>query len=191
MPTITALHTLAGGRVAVDLDGRPWRSISAEAVLAAGLRVDGEVERSALRLLARHLRRERALRVAARAVRHRDLSRAALGERLAGAGVAPALRESTVDTLERAGIVDDHRGASERARFLAGRGFGDVAIRERLDANGFSEEAVADALASLEPEPTRAERLLAGSADRVRAARTLLRKGFDADSVSTHLPADL
>jgi SOS response regulatory protein OraA/RecX len=158
--------------------------VSADAALAAGLAVGAELERPSLRLLARHLRRERALRTAARALRHRDLSRVALDNRLASAGVAPAVREHTVDGLARAGIVDDRRTALERARFLAGRGFGDLAVRERLRADGFGDEAAAEALAALEPECERAERLLRGSADRARATRALLRKGFDPESVT-------
>ena len=74
--------------------------------------------------------RERdATEVALRALRHRDLSRRGLDERLARAGVELDERRATIDRLAETGLVSDERYARERARVLAERGTGDDAIR--------------------------------------------------------------
>ena len=43
-PVVTALRARGRGRVAVELDGAPWRTVPLEAVYAAGLAV-GEAAR--------------------------------------------------------------------------------------------------------------------------------------------------
>ncbi|HVM69489.1 MAG TPA: hypothetical protein VM204_06605, partial [Gaiellaceae bacterium] len=66
---MTALRAVTAGRVAVDLDGEPWRTLPLEAVVRAGLAAGRPLERAQARTLARELRRLDALRVATGALR--------------------------------------------------------------------------------------------------------------------------
>ncbi|HEY8030151.1 MAG TPA: RecX family transcriptional regulator [Gaiellaceae bacterium] len=167
MSIVTALRERPRGRVDVELDGAPWRSLPADAVVRTGLLVGRALDRSTARTLARELRRTDALTRAARVLRHRDLSRRALAERLP----APA-REDALETLERGGYLDDTRAAAARASSLAGRGWGDEGIRFRLGQEGFAGEPLEAALAALEPEHERARSLAAkGRSERWLAAR--------------------
>jgi hypothetical protein len=90
------------GRVEIELDGAPWRLVPADAVVRANLLVGRELDRETARALGRELRRAAALGVATRALRHRDLSRRRLEERLAGRGAAAPARRDALETLERA-----------------------------------------------------------------------------------------
>lgn len=172
MPTVTALRERRRGQVEVELDGAPWRTLPAGAAVRAGLLVGRPLDRAAARTLARELRRDRALTRATRLLAHRDLSRRALAQRLAAPGRAAAL-----DALERSGYLDDGRAAATRAAALAARGFGDEAIRFRLEHEGFAGEALEAAIAALEAEPERALALRA----RGRTERWLAARGFDLD----------
>jgi hypothetical protein len=111
MPTVTALRA-RGTRVAVELDGRPWRTLSVASVAEAGLIVGRPLEREHVRDLARTLRRERAAAVAVSALARRERSRADLDARLARAGVRDVERRETVERAARAGLVDDARFAA-------------------------------------------------------------------------------
>jgi SOS response regulatory protein OraA/RecX len=164
---VTALRERPRNRVDVELDGAPWRTLPADAVVRSGLLVGRALDRDAARTLARELRRADALGVAVRALRHRDLSRRALGARIA----SPA-REEALEALERSGILDDGRAAAGRAAALAERGWGDEAIRFRLEQEGFAGEPLEAALAALEPEYDRARSFAAkGRSERWLAAR--------------------
>jgi SOS response regulatory protein OraA/RecX len=169
VPTITALRERPRGRVDVELDGAPWRTLPADVVVRGGLLAGRTLDRETARTLARELRRSRALARATRALRHRDLSRRALAARLP----APA-RDEALDTLERSGYLDDRRSAAARAASLAARGWGDGALRYRLEHEGFDGEAVEAAMAALEPEAERARALLS----RGRTPRWLAARGF-------------
>jgi len=169
-PTITRLRERPRGRVEVDLDGVPWRTLPAEVVVRCGLLAGCALDRETARALARDLRRSKALARAAQALRHRDLSRQALATRLP----APA-REEALDVLERSGYLDDARTAAGRAAWLAERGWGDEAIRVRLEQEGFVGEPLAGALEDLEPEPDRAKALR----ERGRTERWLAARGFE------------
>ena len=169
MKTVTALRERARGRVEVELDGAPWRALPVEVVARSGLVVGKTLDRETARALARELRRSRALRDAVRALRHRDLSRRALARRLP----APE-RDEALAVLERSGILDDRRAGAGRASARAGRGYGDAAIRFRLEQEGFAAEDVSEAIAALEPEQERANRL----AERGRTPRWLAARGF-------------
>lgn len=177
---ITALREQPRGRVDVELDERPWRVLPAAAVVRAGLMVGRTLDRETARTLARELRATRALADATRALRYRDLSRRRLEERLAQRGAGAAARAAALETLERTGLVDDARVAASRARALAGRGYGDAAIRFALEGEGVATGVAEAALAGLEPEPERARRLL-GPAPDAKAIRRLSAKGFDAE----------
>jgi SOS response regulatory protein OraA/RecX len=177
---ITALRERPRGRVEVDLDGRSWRIVPADAVVRTGLAVGRALDRETARDLARELRRSEALSVSLRALRHRDHSRSGLEARLAERGTSTAAVEDALETLERAGLVDDARVGTARAEQLAGRGFGDAAIRFALEGEGLAAEVVDDALAILDPEPERARRLLDARGRTPKTVRWLAAKGFDA-----------
>ena len=116
-PVVTALRARGPGRVAVELDGAPWRVVPLEAVYAAGLAVGGQLdrtrhERSGASCGGSRRRRGRAAG-AARARPHGCVARAAARRR---AAPRPSVRRETVEAAQRAGLVDDRRFALERAR---------------------------------------------------------------------------
>jgi SOS response regulatory protein OraA/RecX len=188
VPTVTALHDDRRGRVAVELDGAPWRVLPVDVVVRAGIVAGRPLDRPALRLLRRELRRAEALGVAGRALRRRDLSRRALADRLERAAVPPAAAQESLATLTRAGLVDDARVALTRAQALADRGYGDEAIRHRLSQEGLEEHAE-DSLAGLEPESKRAEAIVGRRGRGPRTARYLGSRGFGEDAVEAALGA--
>jgi regulatory protein len=125
----------------------------------------------------------RALDVATKALTKRDFSERGLRERLNRASVDPAEAERVLARLRAEGIVDDARFASNRARALAERGKGDAAIRFDLERQGLAGEVVEGALAELEPERVRAERIVARRGSGPATARLLAGRGFDEDAV--------
>ena len=183
MPRITALRELRGGRVAVALDGQPWRTLPLDAVVHAGLAVGCELDRGRARELARARRGHAAMRVAAAELRRRDLATRGLAERLERRGVAPAARTQALDALAAAGYVDDARFAETRAAALAARGYGDAAIRWRLEHEGVDPPLVTAACGALEPERERAARIVAARGMTAATARLLTRRGFAEDAV--------
>jgi regulatory protein len=191
VPTITALREDRRGRVAVELDGTPWRTVPVAVAARAGLSEGRRLDRPALRTLRRELRRAEALALAGRALRTRDLSRARLSVRLASAAVAPAAAEASLQTLEAAGALDDERFARARAESLAGRGYGDAAIRHDLEGQGLAGDVVERAMDALEPEPDRARQLVERRGPGARTARYLTGKGFAQESCEAALGPDL
>jgi regulatory protein len=189
VPTVTALRDDRRGRVAVELDGAPWRVLPVHVVARAGLLEGRVLDRPALRELRRELRRAEGLAVATRALRARDLSRRRLVERLERAAVAPAAAAESLDTLERAGLVDDTRVAQARAQALAERGYGDEAIRHRLAGEGLGEGDIAEAVAGLAPEPERVRPLVERRGEGPRTARYLAGRGFGEEAVEIALGA--
>jgi regulatory protein len=131
-----------------------------------------------------------AVEQALRALRHRDRSSAELHARLAQRGVAESEREQALETLERIGYVDDERFARTRAEQLAARGSGDALIRHDLEGRGLEEEHVEAALAALEPERERAERILARRGPGAKTARYLASRGFGPDALETLVARD-
>jgi SOS response regulatory protein OraA/RecX len=183
VPTVTSLRVERRDRVAVELDGSPWRLIPTEVVVRAGLAEGRSLDREALRLLRRELRRAEALGIAGRALRARDLSERRLADRLERAGVPPAAQEESLEILVRAGLVDDGRFSRNRAAALAGRGFGDAAIRHDLAGQGVASELAEAALLELEPEAERARGLVERRGPGPRTARYLTAKGFGEDAI--------
>ena len=183
MTRITALRSEKADRVAVQLDDAPWRTLPLEVVMRAGLRVGEELDRPRARAVRRELRRHEALVVSTRALRHRDLSARALERRLEQRAVGPAERAEALETLTRAGVVDDRRFARSRAAALAGRGYGDAAIRFDLKRHGVVAELVEETVAELDPEEARARRVAAAAGGGARAARVLARRGFGTDAI--------
>jgi SOS response regulatory protein OraA/RecX len=190
MRTVTALRPDRRGRVAVELDGAPWRVLPIDVVARAGLAEGRVLERPVLRLLGRELRRAEALRVAARALRARDLSTRGLEDRLTRAAVPPRAAAESVAALARAGLVNDERLARRRAEALAERGYGDAAIRHRLAAEGLAGELVEDAVAGLPGEAERAAEVIERRGTGFRTARYLTARGFGEEAVETALGAN-
>ncbi len=190
MPTVTRLAVERRGRVAVELDGKSWRTMPVDVVARAGLTEGRELDRPALRLLRHELRRAEALGVAGRALRRQDLSKRGIAERLARASVAPAAVEESLAVLTRAGLIDDARFAGTRAGNLAERGYGDVAIRHDLGRQGVAPEVIQQALESLEAEAERARRLVERRGPGVKTARYLASKGFGEEALEAAAGAD-
>jgi SOS response regulatory protein OraA/RecX len=190
VPVVTALRARGSGRVAVDLDGRPWRVVPLEAVYAAGLTVGGGLDRVSARSLRRELRRLEARAEALRALRARDHTTASLEQRLADRGVRPTVRQGTVEAVRRAGLIDDQRFAASRAALLARRGAGDLLIVDDLERHGVPGDAVRIAIEALEPESTRAATIIEARGRSPRTARHLATKGFSEGTLE-RLVADL
>jgi regulatory protein len=121
--------------------------------------------------------------LAAKALRHRDRSRRQVDERLAKAGIDEDARADALDTLERVGYVDDGRFAAGRAAALAGRGYGDAYVRHALEQEGVAADLVETAVAALEPEALRADRLAARGGRTAKLAAQLQRKGFGQEAL--------
>lgn len=128
--------------------------------------------------------RAEALAVAIRALARREHSRRSLRERLLRARVTPDDADQVVAELQRLGLLDDGRYARERARVLAERGKGDVAIRSDLDNAGVDAAQIEAALADLDPERERAGRLVGRRGATPATARLLASRGFDEDIVA-------
>jgi SOS response regulatory protein OraA/RecX len=128
--------------------------------------------------------RSEALAVATRALARREHSLRSLRERLRQAGIDAAQAEEAVEELRRVGLVDDGRFATERARVLAERGKGDVAIRFDLARAGVDDAETEAALALLEPERERAVRLVERRGASAATARLLASRGFDEEVVA-------
>ena len=175
---VTALRQRGPHRVAIELDGAPWRVVPLEAVYRAGLSVGVSLDRDRARALGRELKRQEALGVAVRALRARDHTSASLDARLADRGVAAEQRREALQTLDRAGLVDDARFATMRAATLAGRGSGNLLIADDLERHGVRPELVEDAIAALAPEADRAAAIIRAKGLSVRTLRALGQKGF-------------
>jgi SOS response regulatory protein OraA/RecX len=189
-PTVTRLAVERRGRVAVELDGAPWRTLPVDVVARAGLAEGRALDRPALRLLRQELRRAEALAVAGRALRRQDLSERGVAERLARASVAPAAVEESLAVLSRAGLVDDSRFALTRAAALAERGYGDAAISHDLERRGVGPEQIREALEALEGEPERARRVVERRGTGPGTARYLAAKGFGEEALEAAAGAD-
>lgn len=190
MPTVTRLAVERRGRVAVELDGAPWRTLPVDVVARAGLAEGRVLDRPALRLVRQELRRAEALAVAGRALRRQDLSARGIAERLARASVAPAALEESLAVLSRAGLVDDARFACYRAGSLAERGYGDAAIRQDLGQKGVAPEVIQAAVETLEAEAERARRLVERRGPGPSTARYLASKGFGEEALESAVGAD-
>jgi len=189
-PVVTALRARGKDRVEVDLDGHLWRIVPTEAVFAVSLSVGRALDRPTARALRRELRKLEAQAQALRALRARDHTVASLERRLTERGAAPSVRRQTLDAVQRAGLVDDHRFARERSGLLATRGAGNELIADDLERQGVADEDIRAALAALEPESARAARIAEVRGKTPKTARYLASKGFSEETLET-LVADL
>ena len=183
MARVTALHPERRDRVRVELDGAPWRTLPAAAVVSARLTVGVELDRARARELAQAIRRAEALGAATRALARRDRSVVGLADYLARRGVGRKERVEAVDRLADIGYLDDARFAAGRARSLAERGYGDDAVRFELEQEGVAAERIEAAVAGLAVERERALAVLRGSRTALAGIRKLAAKGFSADSI--------
>jgi SOS response regulatory protein OraA/RecX len=181
--TVTSLRERKRGKVEVELDGEPWRVLPATVVVRAELRVGRRLDRESVRLLARELRRSKALRRATRALASRDRSRGELAARLDEAGISETARDDALSSLEAAGLLDDTRVAESRARELARRGYGDAAIRSDLRLRRISPETITAVVERLEPETERALQALVGKDLTPKLLRRLVSRGFSRDTL--------
>jgi len=186
-PRLTALRRAGAGRIALEVDGRSWRTVPDEVALRAGLTAGLALDRPVLRRLRREIRRVEALALAARALEQRDLSRGRLDARLTGARLTAAEREQALETLERSGLVDDARLARARAEALAERGWGDAAIAARLESEGVGPELAREAITDLADEAERVCVFVERGADRRKTTSFLVRRGFDEDAIEAAL----
>jgi SOS response regulatory protein OraA/RecX len=182
-PVVTGLRERKRSRVAVELDGRPWRVLPTDAVVRAGLAIGRQLDRPTARELAREVRRAKALGAATRSLAAGDRSARALEQRLARGGHSAAAREDAIASLARAGAVDDARLAESRAETLARRGYGDAAIRADLRRRQIPPEVAASAVAALEPEAARLQRVLENERVTPALLRRLAGRGFSRDSL--------
>ena len=181
--TVTALRPARGDCVAVELDGAAWRTLPLDVAARAGLSLGLELDRPRLRVLRRELRRGEALAAAARMLRSRDLSASVLAARLARARIPAATVRDVVATLTRLGVVDDERLALARARSLAERGFGDAAIRWRLENEGLTAADIERSIAALALESERARAVVERRGASAATMRFLARRGFAEESL--------
>ena len=189
MRVVTALRKAGRDRIAVELDGQPWRVLPLEPVLAAGLDTGVVLDRERARRLRRELRRTEAVRSGLAVLRYSDHTAETLRRRLAARGVAPAQREAVIETMANAGLIDDARFAQGRATTLAARGAGNQLIRADLEGRGLPADLTDEAIALLEPETDRARRIVAVHGLSAKALRRLAAKGFSED-VLEELVAD-
>ena len=182
-PVVTGVRDVGKGRVAIELDGSPWRVLPAAAVVRSGLIVGVAVDRPRARQVRTELRRSEALAIAARSLRFRDHSRHSLADRLSRGRVDAATGDEALNTLERLGLVDDRRSASARATALADRDAGDLFIRADLAQRGYEPADISDAIEALSPETARAEQIVGQRGASPRTFRRLLAKGFSAEAI--------
>jgi regulatory protein len=180
---LTALRRSRPGRVVLEVDGRPWRTVPDEVVVRCELASGVELARPLLREIRRALRQAEALEAAVRALGRRDLSRSRLDERLRARGVAPRERERAVAACSEAGYLDDARAARRRAAALCERGWGDAAVEARLAEEGFSAELARATLSELPPESERATAAAGRFRDGRKAWRHLAGRGFSAEAI--------
>ena len=182
-PVVTGVRDVGKGRIAIELDGSPWRVLPVDAVVRSGLNVGVVVDRPRARQVRTELRRSEALAVATRSLRFRDHSRQSLADRLRRSRVDAVTGNEALSTLERLGLIDDSRSASTRATALAERDAGDLLIRADLEQRGYEPADIAAAIDELEPEAARAEQIVARRGASSRTFRRLLAKGFAAEAL--------
>lgn len=87
--------------------------------------------------------------------------------------------------------MDDRRFAIARAQELAGRGYGDEAIRFDLAGRGVEGDEAEVAIGELVPERERAAALVARHGPGRKTAALLARRGFGPDAVETAAGPDV
>jgi regulatory protein len=128
-------------------------------------------------------------------LRRAPRSAAELTERLVAKGYQVETAAKTVARSAELGWVNDAQLALDRARTLRRRGAGSLRIAADLESRGVATPLIESAIEeSLDGEPERAWALRAlgrdGVADRARAWRLLMSRGFPEDVVADVVPLD-
>ena len=180
--TITRLTRRTNARVQVDVDGEPWRTLPSTLVDGLELTTGTELTRAALRALRRQLRQFEAASQADRILSASDTSTANLAAALDRRGVPPADRKALIESLSGSGLLSDARSSQARASTLAERGYGNLAIEHKLEAEGYEARDRREAIEMLEPELMRAKDVLVRKQCRSGyGTRMLAQRGFDSD----------
>ncbi|MCM8593834.1 recombination regulator RecX [Accumulibacter sp.] len=141
--------------------------------------------------------RERALRMLAR----REYSRHELAAKLGALAGSADQMASLLDQLAASGLLSDERYASVRARSRGSR-LGDSRIARELRARGVDDRLIAQALATVEDELTRARHVwrkrygdplpvaTGDVAERARQYRFLVSRGFSHETIRRLIGAD-
>ena len=122
-----------------------------------------------------------------KALARKELSRAELTARLGRTGFDHEDVERAVNRLAEEGYQSDERAAAERARALAARRYGDVAIRADLRRRGIGDGEIELAFEGIVPEAARAEALSHRTDSPSKLDGALRRKGYTEDSIEAAL----
>ena len=174
------------------------RLTSAAVIRTLGLQEGSAIEPSEfehqLEECERTCARERALRI----LGHRERSARELARRLHDDGYPEGVVNAVVDRFAELELVDDARFADLWIRTRTGAGFGPQRIRRELREKGVADEVIADALGqSRDSDLVARARATLGStphdtrAERERALRRLVRKGFDISTILKAMDNDL
>ena len=190
MPTLTKLARSGPGRVALEVDGNPWRTVPDAVVVRAGLSAGLTLDRPTLRRVRTELRRAQARAVTGRALARRDLTEHELETRLERAGLAPAEIEETKAAAVSAGVVDDERFARARPPSSPGAATG-TRTSSRSSARPASPTSWRGRSSrNFPPEVARAEAVAATRpGDPRKTAAYLARRGFAYDAIEEALAA--
>lgn len=194
-PRITAIEPQRKDpqRVSIFVDGEFSAGLSRE--IAAGLRVDQQIDPEELQALAHQDETIRAYRLSIIYLGSRARSRMEVARRLAQAGYSAEATEAALQRLEEQDLVDDARLAREWVEYrLREKQIGVDRLRMELGRKGIGRELVAAALEGREEEQEsalkefarrRLERMQTEPrADARRRLSQLLRqRGFDWDSI--------
>jgi regulatory protein len=153
---ISAVRTVRGGAVAIEVDGLPWLTVSYEAALAHGLLRGLPVDAQTAAALLAFDERRKAYEAALLLISYRPRSESELRSRLARRGLSAEAVAEAIERVRRAGLLDDAAFArawvDDRA---SARGRGKRTLAAELRAKGVDAEAADAALASID-EGTRA-----------------------------------
>ena len=183
-PTVTGLRERKRGRVAVELDGKPWRVLPADAVVRAGLAVGRDAGSA-------HGAGAGARGAPGQSAGGGDAiaggERPVASGRSSGGWRGRAIPPRRVKTRSRLSAVpgSSTTPAWRRIAPSCSRAAATAmpAIRADLRRRLISADTAADAVAALEPELERARRLLAGQSVTPAMLRRLSGRGFSRDTL--------
>ena len=136
-PRLTALRRAGPGRVALELDGQPWRTVPDDVVVRAGLGTGMALERPVLRTLRRELQRAGGSG-GGRALARRDLSAQEVARRLDPRRGGRAHRSDVGDAARRRGARRPPRCATRAETPLRGAGCGRRGDQENSRRRGWT-----------------------------------------------------
>lgn len=201
-PRISAIEAQErrGNRRSIFVDGRFALGVDESVVSDLGLRVGQQIGEDELQRIVRAEQVTKAKESALRLLDFRPRSRAEISRRLARAGFGEDVVVETLERLEALGLIDDGQFArSWVAHRLAGKGMGTARIKWELRRKGVPNEAVDEALSTIDDETERRSALEAArrrwvkdsSADdrtkRRKLAAFLRRQGYDWSVISVVL----